>query len=371
MSFDPIAEVFAAVRSGGSLEAPGEALALKLAGVRFSTWTEVRWTRTLDAVSTFSARAAWDELDPTLRAAFAPLSFAPVTISALGELMLTGTALGPSAGVDAESRSIAVSGYGLPGVLADSTFPLAAFPLGCDGLTLEQIARKVATLFGLSVVYEAPTWTPDEVKPEPSDKPWEFLSKLAKQRGVLLSDTPAGELRLHVPAAGSPVATFAVGERPLTSIQCGFRPQSVAGTVTGLAPTSNSGAGGAKGAQHTERLALLTSDTARARHHVAKIEDLGAAADLAAATRALAGRMLGASMEWTAAVPTWRTPRGKLWRPGDVVTIESAPDVFIRRPTDLMVRGVEFARTDSEEGAVLTLVPPGAFTGELPTELPW
>jgi prophage tail gpP-like protein len=69
-------------------------------------------------------------------------------------------------------------------------------------------------------------------------------------------------------------------------------------------------------------------------------------------------------------VPTWRDPKGKLWKPNTTVTLLE-PNAFIYKETEFLVRDVYLKQSKAEKSASLGLVLPGAFSGSAPAELPW
>lgn len=344
-----------------------ENVAMKIGGRSWRSWWDLEIKRGLDSVSTFSFTAPFEPEVQAFRDTFKPFSFTQVEIETNGEKLCTSTMLGvePSYGPDA--RTVAVSGYGLPGVLGDCCMPASALPIGFRGNSLQQIAQKVCDVFELALVVRgagsesAPF---DQVKIEATENPFAFLAKLGQQRTMLLSDTPDGELLLWAPpTGGSPVATFRQWQQPAVKIEALFKPQEWFSEITGMKNAN----GGRGGALYTEPNPGVT--TALLRPHSFAVDDADKG-DVASATLAKLGRMIGNALTVSVEVPSWRDESGILWTPNAIVTVD-APACMIYNPTDFVIREVTLKQSADSTTASLELALPGAFSGQIPSVMPW
>ena len=334
-------------------------------GRKFRFWESAEIRLALDSFSTvgFTAPFAYD--DPHHREAFRPFSYRGVEVSISDELVFNGTMVGISPSGDAEKSVVAVTAYALPAVLEDCTEPATALPLEFNGLSLKDIARALVKPWALGVDVGADSGTPfDRVALESDQSPHALLADLARQRGLVLSNTADGKLLCwrSINTATEPVARLRYGDRPLLSISTQFSPQEYFSQLTGLAKTK----GGADGSQYTARNPWLS---AVLRPKTFKLDDTDDA-DVVAATKAKLGRMFANAVTWTVEVPTWRDPSGKLWAPNTLVTLH-APPVMVYRESTLLLRAVTFKQDAESFTATLELVLPGAFSGESPETLPW
>ena len=105
--------------------------------------------------------------------------------------MITGTILNPAFTYNKKPTLTTISGYSKTGVLEDSNMPVSLYPLQFDGLNLKQIAEKICREFGLKVKIlnsESQVNLPfEKVSASPTESIKSFISKLANQRGVILS----------------------------------------------------------------------------------------------------------------------------------------------------------------------------------------
>lgn len=338
--------------------------AVLIDGERFRFWQTIRITRAIDAMDTMELLAPFDADELSFRETFRPFSYKSAKVTVGGVPLFTGTMVGVVPSLTFTRKTISISAYSLPGVLNDCTAPASAFPLEFNNQNLRDIAKRVAGLFGLSVVFVAePGAVFDRLALAPGKKVLSFLSELARQRNLIISSTPKGELLfLQSTAAGQPVAQLRQGEPPLQAVMPFFSPQEYYSHITGLEPVLVGLAGSQFTVKNPRLEGVVRPITFEASDAVT--------ADVKSAVEAKAGRMFGNAASYSATVSTWRDPKGELWAPGSTVTLV-APDAMIYSQYAFIIRNVEFNREQSSESAVLNLVIPGSFSGKIPEALPW
>lgn len=341
-----------------------EEVSLLIDGRRWHAWHSIEIQLALDSFATVSFDAPFEVERREFRETFQPFSFRPLEVHVGNELLFTGTLVGVEPEVDPDSRTVHGTAYSRPAVLADVTAPASAYPLELNGLRLRTIAETLAAPFGLTVQMDADDGaTFRRVALDPDQLVHAFLVELAQQRGLVISDTPAGALRfLTSVSEDAPVARLAEGEPPLESVSSSFSPQSYYSEITGIAKT-RSGRGGSRFTVSNPFLSDVI------RPHTFRLDDTDGA-DVPAAARAKLGRMFGNVLATTVEVPTWRDPAGRLWTPNTMLELE-APGAMIYRSTSFLVRTVTLRQDPDATSAVLELVLPGAFSGEVPSVLPW
>jgi prophage tail gpP-like protein len=266
--------------------------------------------------------------------------------------------------VSATEKRIQVSGYALPAVLEDCTPPATLRPLEWKKLRLQAIADALCEPFGLSARILGDEGGPfEKVAIDIDEKVAPFLVELAKQRGFVINDNEAGQLRIwRSIETGRPVARLVAGEPPVTEIRPTFSPQDYYSEITGFCPKKR----GKKGTNHTEPNRWLTSPL---RPMVFKLDDTERA-ETEEATKAKLGRMFANMLSLSVDVATWRDPQGAIWAPNTTITL-LAPDAMIYRETEMLVRSVVLRQSKDATSATLELVLPGAFSGKVPEALPW
>lgn len=342
-----------------------ENVSIVIDGQRFVSWSEVEITRSIDTFSTVSFKAPFEPERREFRDTFRPFSFKPIEIDVGDERLFTGVMVGVPASVDANARSVSVTGYALPGVIENCTEPESEVPYEFRKLSLKEIAEALAGPFGLGVDFRVdPGAVFKEAKLEEDGRIFAFLTELAKQRNIVLSNTPDGLLLCwQSVGTGSPIARLLGGLPPLVRVEPSFDPQQYFSQITGFASAKR----GRKGGKWTESNPHLTGVL---RPFNFKLDDTEPA-DGPEATRAKLGRMFGQVSSWSISdIPTWRTPGGALWSDNTTVLVQ-ADDAMIYRESELLVRSVSLKQTATAESATLDVVLPGAYSGDVPEFLPW
>lgn len=339
---------------------------VRIDGERFRFWESVTIRRALDSVDTFSLSAPFEPDRPEFRRAFRPLSFQPLTVAVDGEPLFSGTLLAVTPASTQDGRSVAVGGYSLPGVLGDCTASAETPSLEFFGATVTEIARELVEPFGLRVALERGAFAGErfaDVSLSASEPVMPFLARLAQQRNLVIGSDVAGRLVFRRSVQpGRPVAVFTQGEPgPVLSVSPAFQPQQYFSHLTGIEPEII----GIPSGRHTVRNARL--DVVRPfTFSVPDTEEGG----LEEAAQAKAGRMFGDAVRYSVRLNTWKDPRGELWKPNTTLVLDW-PDAMVYRRFEFLVRAVELDATASERSATLELTLPGAYSGEIPEELPW
>lgn len=335
-------------------------------GKKFEAWPSIDIALQMDSFSSVEFKAPFEAAHEEFRETFRPFKFKPLEVQIDGARAFLGTMVTINPDADAQQSVVDVGAYALPAVLNDCSAPASALPFEFKKLGLRAIADAVAKPFGIGVEFASGV---DEGTPFPKAKLdidqelSDFLADLARQRNLVISNTPDGKLLcLQSVAPGRPVARLRDGEPPVTKIGATFSPQDYYSEITGFVPRKRK----RKGSRHTERNPFLSA-VLRPRSFRLDDTDKG---DAPSAVKAKLGRMFGNMASWQASVATWRDPAGNLWAPNTTITIE-APDAMVYREYEFVIRSVKLHEDANETSAVLGLVMPGAFRGEIPASLPW
>ena len=338
--------------------------AVLIEGVRFRFWSDIRLTRSIDAMDTMEINAPFDANDKDLRETFKPLSFKKIDVTVGGAQLFTGTMVGVMPVIDEKSKVLSVNAYSLPAVLGDCTAPASAYPIEFNKQNIRDIAIRLAGLFGIAVVFnEAAGAVFERVALGTGESVLSFLTTLAKQRNLIISSTSNGELLfLRSTSTNEPVARLKQGESPLLSVIPFFSPQEYYSHITGIEPVST----GLSGSQFTVKNSRLEGVV----RPLTFVSNDAETAGVKESTESKAGRMFGNAVTYSVNVITWRDTNGELWAPNSTVTL-TAPDAMVYEEYSFIIRSVEFKRDAGAETAVLNLVIPGAFSGEVPEVMPW
>jgi prophage tail gpP-like protein len=332
---------------------------LLIDGTEFKYWDGLKINRPIDSITTFALTAPFDPDVPLLRDTFVPLSYKPVELAIDGELLLSGK-LFPSSRTSPAGTSVTCGGYSKPGVLNDCEAPQEFIDVD-----LKIIAETVAQPFGIVVDFVgAPGTAFDQVAAGPSSKALAFLIKLAKQRGFLIGDTPAGALRIFKPTEATEIAA-AIHQNDDKFISClpTFNDQQYFSAITGLS-AGVVGLGSEEFTVANDKLAGVY------RPHTYTLGDT-VDVDIQEATRAKMGRMFADAIRYELEVQGWRDDLGDVWTSGKRVKVLS-PGAMIYNETDFIVKKAKLSRASGKgDTTTLSIVLPGVYSGEIPSRLPW
>ena len=341
-------------------------LGLKGLGKFITGFTGFTLVRSVFGNDGFSFSSTWNENSEQTRNAFRPFSYPTFDVYFDDDLVFTGKALPPTPSVQPASQTINVQGYPLCGILVDSCLPPSLFPAEYSGLNLKQIAETVCEPFGIDVVVQGSVGAAfEKVEVGLEDKVWDFLSKLAEQRNMFLTNTVDGNLLIYSPKVEAVSATFKQGEVPFISCAPEFDGQSMYSHITGYTKTTKD----SDSQKYTYENKLLINKGVL-RCYSKQIDD-AVEGTLEESVKALAGKMFAKCVKYKLTVSGHRDKNGRLYCENMAVSVK-APGAEIYRETKLLADEVTLTR-DDRGGAqtTFTLVLPESRTGELPEVFPW
>lgn len=191
---------------------------LRIGDRDFEAWKEIKVTRGLDRLAgDFALRIAEARAPRDADRPFAIRVFDPCEIRLGEDLVLTGHVDAVLPAMDRDQHEILVLGRSRTADLVDCQIEIEGGEF--RNADLGAIARAICAPFGIAVVVEAPLGEPFDIAAfERTETAFDFLERLARQRGVLLTDDAAG--RLVIARAGETVAQGRVvqGENLLAAI---------------------------------------------------------------------------------------------------------------------------------------------------------
>lgn len=367
---------------------------LRIERQRFEHWQTVEIERSIDSYSTVKFDAPFEPEAKEFRDLFRPFSYKAIEVFVDDGAIFTGTLVEVEPDQDPNSTHVGVSCYARPAVMHDCDAPKDAYPLEFNGMDILQIAQQICGAFGFtasvdqgSIERDGSTIDAEFIKKaqkrgrrggliggkgskfarlelHPGDNPQDFLAGLAKQRGVVMTDDPAGNLLLwNSVFTGSPVARLEVGRPPVIKVTPSFNPQGYYSEMTAWTPSTRH----KLGIDYTQPNPLAPAGVIRP--HSFKPDDTDSG-DAPTAAKAKMARMFGNMVSWEVELPTWRDPQGNLFQPNTTVTLK-APRAMIYKETELLVRTVVMKQSAEAFSSKLTLVLPGAFSAEFPETFPW
>jgi prophage tail gpP-like protein len=341
-------------------------VSIVISGEKFTGFTAYNLNLSYDSFDTFSFSAPYDPAIKELRNAITPFAFNPCEVYYNDALVFKGTLLTPDPELSNDSSEITLQGYPLCGVINDCMVPPTKYPLQCYGITMKGIADAACEPYNIPVIFDGdvgPEFT--EVSIEPTDKILDFLSRLAKQRNLLITNNEKGQVVFFNPKPGKTSVSFAEGRFPLMSIKPKFKAQDFFSHITGFGKTDAE----YPSMSHTfENKYLINKGIMR--HHSLTIEDSETISDLENSVKAYAGRMFADCVSFELLCENHVNENNEVFYKGMGVCV-SAPSAMIAKETTFVARNVKLSRTVEGKTSTLTLVLPGSYTGEIPEALPW
>ncbi len=182
-------------------ETPGEIseLQIEIDGEIFRGWSGITIDLNLDVLAdSFSIAVAYNNVEP-YKNILKRFQYQATRIIFQENTILTGVIPIIEITSGDDSTSITLKGYSKTGVLGDCNLPPNQYPRKFDGLSFVQIASQLCDPFGIKVVVsdsavEQANILYPEISIGETEKIGAFLVKIAKDRSIILTNTPAGDL---------------------------------------------------------------------------------------------------------------------------------------------------------------------------------
>lgn len=331
----------------------------------FSFFTDYSITFEIDTFDTFSFSAPFDDSLEIYRESFRPFSYKPVSIYYGRDLIFTGILIAPESSTLPGRKELTITGYSKPGILNDCMMPISSFPLEFNNQTLQQIAPVICRPYGIQCRFLESTGNPfDKVSIEIEKNIFTFLSDLASQRGLIITNDARGKLVFWLSELGNPIASFKEGELPFISCNPSFNYQMFYSHITGVTPTTTD----KNSSSYTyENDYLINRGILRNYNFIA--DDIGDS-DIKQVVLSKAGRMFGESVSYELTIQGHRNREGNVFQKNTSITLYS-PGAMIYRETEFLVKSMTLSRGANGDTTDLSLVLPGAYTREIPEVFPW
>jgi prophage tail gpP-like protein len=334
-------------------------MTLSIGGQIYQRWTSVRVSRGLKRLCGAFQIETPGEVDPPI------LPFAACVLADDGDPLITGYVDETRIEIAARSTRTRIRGRSKTAVLVDCMPQFANSQFNDNAL--DAIARGVAGAFGINVIVGPGINVGDPFRAatfEWSETAFSFLERLARQRGVLLTDDVNGNLvlaTLGTTPAPSPLATGPGGNvfaaRGLLSGQHRFSEYTIR-SQAGMWQTGGPVQPANTGVANDPGVPLLRPWAGIAESPLMPGD---------AQKRALweAAHRQGEAVTAVLSVPEWRAA-GQLWQTNQLVKC-TVPRLKLN--DSMLIGTVEFSEDDQGRRTELTVAPPSAFSPEpLPAE---
>lgn len=367
------------VIAGETLIIPGEKPAQKLAGKDPDQMTFIidgqeiplmsaRIMRTMDTgTSGWSGRMAWTPgLNAAIDKATRPYGYPRAAAYIGNDLLVSGALYITEPELIDTGLTKILTGFSFTADAVDSSLQP---PYEYSNVTLEQLATALAPPLGIKAIFETETGGIFErVTGHESDTIFAFLSKLATERGVLVGDTPDGDLLIQrAKTEGAPVGTIEEsqplgigwkakydGRKRFSAYKCiNVSGAAAAVPLWGISALPENSA--------PVTVSETDDSVPRSRFLSFRADDT-TPGNVKDAARWRKNRQYVESLTQPLPVVGWYAPDGNLWRENTLVTVVSAT-LGVPKGFTFLIRSVEFLLEDRRT-TVLQLVPPQAYTNK-------
>ena len=197
-----------------------------------------------------------------------------------------------------------------------------------------------------------------------SEKPYSFLSRLARERSALVSDTGNGACLLHKYTNADPVANFVINQDFIEKIGAGLKFLGIQGLEFTFDTSNIMGNYIGKTSTPDDQNITETVESKVLKQLSVKILSFQDA-DAVSLPNMTAWEEQKTIREFYNNIipyPSWLNPNtGKRWRTGDTITIE-VPEAYISKPVLMLVKECEYTGdTGDKRIAILKLLPIGVY----------
>lgn len=335
-----------------------------------------RVVRTMDTLSdAWTATIAWTPFaDPELDRITAPSSYSEASVYLGSDLMVNGQFFTPTRRLGARQEQT-LEGFSFTINAVDSTIRP---PYEKNNIDLKQRALDMMTPLEVNVSVDSGVSIGgpfDRVSPEPTDLIGNHLTKLASQRGLLLTSDQLGDLLItEAKTGGSSVDTIEEGFPGASEYVVRFDGRKRFQTYRAIGQTAKK-----RRRSKTESKAspignnksgIVKDDVISVPRFLTFRADEASSANIEDAAIWKRNKAIVDSLTLPFPVPSWYNSKGKLWRENTLVTVVSPTIGTGFEGATLLIRQVEYIYDKGGTTAVLSLIPPEAYTKQIVQE-PW
>lgn len=284
------------------------------------------------------------------------------TVEHDGQRLLTGYVLSESFSDSSVKELVSFGGYSLPGVLEDCEIPTSLYPLQSDGLSLREIAQKLIAPFKLKMVIDpAVSSAMNTVFATTTARPAQniktFLTELAAQKNIVISNTGMGELLFTRAATKkTPIINFDGGV-PFTSMKLSFNGQAMHSQITVMKQADIDGGNAGESTIRNPYVPFVF------RPKVA-IQNSGDDNDTAQAARNMLSAELK-NLKLTVKMDRWDID-GTVITPNNIITVIN-PKIYLLKKTEWFIETVDLDGDNKAKTATLGCVLKSVYDGTTPS----
>ena len=334
-----------------------------IGGVRIEQFSDENILLTIDNVGNgFSFNVPFFPGTKDYRDLFRPFKYQDTQIYIGENLIINGTVEKIAPSVSDTSNTVNVQGRSKTGILVDCTFEKDE-NLEFQKAALDEIAATVVNKFGLEVSFPdgAGAIFENAGPRSPTETVFNFLQNLARQRSLLMSQTPAGKLLFRrAKTSGIPVAELIEGHQGILVSTA---------TYDGTKRFSKYDVFGQEPGKNDNAASITDGSVIKLRPKSIQSNDTNQGNIKDVATWTITSDIAG-SINSPIGYEGWLRPDGNLWIENELILVQ-APSIMVYKPYVMLIKSVNFNSTESSKSVEFGLTIPEAYSGVVPEVFPW
>lgn len=321
-------------------------LTIIISGVEFEGFTNFRLFQSMETLADgWNCSFGFDVDNEQVVNVLKPFQYNEALVYIGGELINNGILYNVTPALSATQRTIALQGFTPTADIIDS---VATPPYEFSGKNLKQIASTILEPFELPVRFDVdPGPVFNRVTIDPFETVGNFLIKLAKQRGYLVSSNEKGEVIFWRATNEQPRYTLEEGSTQLLSIpNILYNGRGLFNTYTAISQTPGKPA---------NTISDFDIEIPKTRKTAFRADDT-TAGDIKNAATWKKNKSRTDSFIIQLPVSGWRDPVSNLWKKNTRLILKSKT-AFVPNGINLLIKAVDFSMDTSGKKAILSVVP--------------
>lgn len=342
--------------------------ALLVDGKKFTGFTGFKIELKTDEFDSFSFSAPFDFDNKDMVNAFKPFVYKSCALYFDGKMVFNGTLMTSAPSVSADGIEINIQGYPVCGLAGECSLPESLYPPAYEDMTLDAIASDAAGGLGISIEIKGDVGGPfKDPAYEVGENVLDFLTKLAQQRGLIITNNEQGALLFWTNPVEGSCATFKEDDIRFIKCEPAFNSQEFYSHITGFSKVNED-----KGIDPVKYTFVnpYLAKVGAFRPYVYFVDD-SEQGDVEKAVMAKAAAMMNGAVKYSLSVTGVVDKDGNIFKKGCCVNVK-APSALINSETKLQANSIVISRDDTNgDMTTFNLVMPGLRTGDIPSSFPW
>jgi prophage tail gpP-like protein len=283
--------------------------------------------------------------------ALLPYQYPKAQVYIGNELVINGLVYTVAPRLDSSGLSKAITGYSFSIDAVDSTIKP---PYEKNNITLEQRANALVAPLGIRAIFNSDSGGPfKRITADSEDTIFSHLSKLAFQRGMLVSSTPEGDLLFTKAGSVGSVGTISEGDAPVSGWSATFDGRKRFNVYRAIGQSPGGKA----------KVAIANDPKVPRPRFLTFSADDTTTGNIEMAAKWKRSKQLAEALSIPLKRDGWIAPNGEIWRNNTSLNVKSET-LHVPNGFEFLIKSVNFLFDNAGKKTSLQLVPPQVYTGE-------